>query len=69
MQNTGLINNSRIFWPTEIPMPFLSFCDNLFHDAYIIFQKKKKRKERKIVDDFEVVYKTCSILVWGAVPR
>ena len=41
-------------------IPFLSFSDNLLHDAYnfIIFQES--------VDNFEIAHKTSSILVWGA---
>ena len=38
----------------------LSSFDNLLQDAYAIFQKG--------VDNFEIEHKTCSILVWGAVP-
>ena len=54
------INNSRIAWLAEISMPFLIFTGNLLQDAYINFQER--------VDDFEVAHKTCSILVWDAVP-
>ena len=40
LQNIVLINNSRIAWPSEIVMSFLSFSDTLLQDAcYIIFQK------------------------------
>ena len=55
--NFVLIINSTIVWPTEILLPFLSFSDNLFKDAYIIFQKS--------VDNFEIVHKTCSIFGLG----
>ena len=43
-----------------ILMPLLSFSDNLPYDNHIIFQQN--------VNNFEIALKTCSILVWGAVP-
>ena len=41
-------------------MPFLSLSDNMLQNAFIIFQNS--------VDNFEIAYKTCLILVWVAVP-
>ena len=41
-------------------MPFLSFWYNFLQDTYIIFQNS--------VDNFSIAHKTCSMLVWGAVP-
>ena len=40
-------------------MPFLSSSDDSLQDAYIILKK---------VDDFEIVLKTSSVLVWGTIP-
>ena len=51
------INNTRTVWCIEMSMPFLSFSDNLLQDAFIIFQNG--------ADNFEIVYKICSILVQG----
>ena len=51
VQNIILINNSRTAWPSQILMPFLSFADNLIHDACIISKKN--------VDNFVIVHKTC----------
>ena len=48
-------------WPTKILMPFLGFSDYLLQDTEIDFQKKS-------VDNFEIVHKTCSILVLGTLP-
>ena len=41
-------------------MSFLSSSDSLLQDAYIIFHKS--------VDNFEIMHKTCSNLVKGALP-
>ena len=60
LRELGLISNSRIAWPTETLMPFLSFSENSFR-MHTIFKKKRS------VDNFEIVYKSGSILVWGAV--
>ena len=54
-----LINNFSL-WPKGILMPFLCISDNLLQDDYIIFQKS--------VDKFEIMHKTCSILVCNTVP-
>ena len=52
------------FASCEPLMPFLFFSDNLLQDNHIIFEKKKKHVE----NNFEIVLKTCSISVWGALP-
>ena len=54
-----LINNLKTAGFTEIAMPFMSFSDNLLLDAYIF---------HKNVDYFEIVHKTCYILVWDSLP-
>ena len=41
-------------------MPFLSVSESLFQNGYIIFQEN--------VDNFEIVHRTCKILVLGATP-
>ena len=60
MQNIVLIDDSKTDEPSKISMSVFSFSDNLFQDVHIIFQNR--------VDNFEMAQKTCSILVWGAVP-
>ena len=40
VQNIVLISNSRTPWPTKILKRFLSFSDNLLHEANMIFSKK-----------------------------
>ena len=50
----GLINTLRTAWPTKILLPFLSLSKKK-KDNHIIFEKS--------VDDFEIVHKTCSILI------
>ena len=57
VQNIVWINNSQTSWPTKFLVQFLSFSDNLLEDDYTILQNS--------VDNFEIVHKTCSILVWG----
>ena len=47
--------NSRTTSPIRILMPFWSFSDNLLQVDHIVF--------KKCVDYFEVVHKTCLILV------
>ena len=34
MPNIVLVNNSRMVWHNKILVPFLSFSDNLLHEAY-----------------------------------
>ena len=53
------IDKSRSAWSTKIVMPFVSQTTCL--RMFISFLKKS-------VDNFEIKYWTCSILVWGAVP-
>ena len=50
---------SRITWPTNILMPFFSSSDNSLQAAYIIFPKS-------FSDNFEIIHKSYSILVLGA---
>ena len=59
MYNIVLINNSRTAGATKILLSYLNFSENLLQYSHIIFQRS--------VDFHEVAYKTCSILVWGAV--
>ena len=59
MQNIVLISNLTI-WSTKRLMPFWGFSDNLLQDAHNSFQRS--------VDNFEIVHKMPSILVWDSVP-
>ena len=58
---TSELYKPRTLWPTEseIFMQLLSFLFNFLQDAHIIFPKNV---------NFEIAYKTCSIMVWGAFP-
>ena len=41
-------------------MPYLSSSENLLHGSYIIFQEN--------VNNFELLHRICSILVWDMFP-
>ena len=58
-ENIVLINKLRIACPNKMSMSFCSFSDNLLQGAYTMIQNHG--------DDFEIVYKTCSIFTWGTV--
>ena len=57
MENIILIRNLGTAWPTKLLMSFLTFSDSCFKIHISFFYK--------IIDNFEIVHKTCSILVWG----
>ena len=40
VQNVILVNHARITHPSNIPMPFLSYSENLLQCAYIRFLKQ-----------------------------
>ena len=54
VQNIVLISSSRTAWSMKTVIPFLSFL--VLHGDCMSVKK------------FEIVHKTCSILVWGVVP-
>ena len=63
VENIVFINNSRTTWTATILMSFLSFSDNLLQNAHIIFFFFQNS-----VDSYVLAHKTCSILLWGALP-